>query len=450
MGINHLGLALSGGAAASLLADLTAGFSHTVTLLRSMGVGQLEIEAAAFESAEGEGISGGASGQTSGGARGQTSGGASGSSTSRAAARLRSVAAVASRSGWNVLLSIDLAHLRPTAAALSVAAARGVLRRRLSGVQIGREPNRFTSDGLRPKGFGPAAYAAELAEYERDLTAAAPGVPMLAPDVALSFPGASRWLRAAAGARPAELSAMLAQGGDCTHPLQAVLTEAHDDEALIEHFASLARELHLSGQLELQGRSCGASGRAAEALWATSLIGQALHAGIAHVLLAGPVVAGQPTGPLIRGREAHSPAAADVQPGAEWYAMLLTSRLAGEWPLHASLHSTGDGEHQIHAQAFEGRSGAVHLLLEDEEKPGSRPFAVRIVIPRQYRKGAILRLTGDARSSSGVALGGAEVSRSGRWRAHLPLPAVYGPPSALSVEMTPSSAALVTLTPTQP
>ena len=65
-----------------------------------------------------------------------------------------------------------------------------------------------------------------------------------------------------------------------------------------------------------------------------------------------------------------------------------------------------------------------------------------------YTSGSVLRLTGPAPAATGgVRLGGRAVSAAGTWTPPPALPAVYARAGTLSVQMAPSSAAVVTLYP---
>ena len=78
---------------------------------------------------------------------------------------LAAVATLARRTGWNVLLTVNLGRYNPAAAAQEAAAAHALLGPKLAGIEIGNEPDRFSREGLRSPDWGFSAYRREFAAY---------------------------------------------------------------------------------------------------------------------------------------------------------------------------------------------------------------------------------------------------------------------------------------------
>jgi hypothetical protein len=63
--------------------------------------------------------------------------------------QMHALGMLARRSGWQVLLTVGMAHYEPAAAAREVAAAHRALGPYLAAVEIGNEPNAYGSHGFR-------------------------------------------------------------------------------------------------------------------------------------------------------------------------------------------------------------------------------------------------------------------------------------------------------------
>src|ERR1700730_17147745 len=96
---------------------------------------------------------------------------------------LRRLARLAARSGWQILLTIGLAHYDARAAAREARAAKTELGRSLAGLELGNEPDAYARHGLRTAPWTFARYGAEVAAYRRAIARAAPGLPLAGPDV---------------------------------------------------------------------------------------------------------------------------------------------------------------------------------------------------------------------------------------------------------------------------
>jgi hypothetical protein len=143
-------------------------------------------------------------------------------------------------------------------------------------------------------------------------------------------------------------------------------------------------------------------------------------------------------------------AAGELQAAPEWYALLAAHIFMGAHPtarpLPASIAGTAPGE--LSASAVSAPDGRMSLVLVDYDPPGSAPLAVHLRVPRALAGGSILRLTGPSpAATAGIRLGGRAVDANGAWTAPKALPAVYGRAGALSLQIAPSSAAVVTLAP---
>jgi hypothetical protein len=393
---------------------------------------------------------------------------------------LAGIARLAREAGWHVLLAVNLGHYDPTAAAREAAAAHAALGSALAGIEIGNEPDRFARKHLRGAGWDFAAYRRQAAAYRAAIAAAAPGVPIAGPDASSGAPGLA-WVRATARTlRPALLT-------DHYYPLSSCgyrptvgellgLGLRRAQSAVLAAQAALARTAATPLRVdEVNDISCeglpGVSDTFASALWALDYATQAMRAGLAgvnfHDLLAKP----GSYSPLLAPAPA-ALAAGALRPQPEWYALLAARELPGSTPLPTRVSAAGGRSslaEDLSASAFRAPDGRVRLVLVDYDPPGSRPLAVHLDLARAgtparahtrahspptnintpaYTAGSVLRLTAPSpAATAGVRLGGRAVARDGAWSAPAALPAVYEEAGALSVQIDPSSAAIVTLYP---
>ncbi|MGH2913288.1 MAG: hypothetical protein ACRDJ3_12520, partial [Solirubrobacteraceae bacterium] len=90
---------------------------------------------------------------------------------------------LARRSGWQVLLTVGLAHYEPQTAAREVAAAHRALGPHLTAVEIGNEPNAYGNHGFRELPWIAQGYEEEVSDYREVIGTLTPDVPIAGPDV---------------------------------------------------------------------------------------------------------------------------------------------------------------------------------------------------------------------------------------------------------------------------
>ncbi len=375
-------------------------------------------------------------------------------------ADLAGLATLARETGWRVLLTVNLAHYDPAAAAQEAAAAHRLLGSSLAGIEIGNEPDLLVRKRLRGPGWGIVAYAPQARAYRAAIAAAAPGVPIAGPDPSTGVDGLG-WVRTAASSptlRPALLTDHYYPLSSCgARPTASELLSPNVRRAesdMLGKALAIARAHALPLRMdETNDVSCegqpGVSDTFASALWALDYTARAMAAGVAGVNFHD----------LIDKRHAYSalfapsPAAlgaGELSPAPEWYALLAAHALAGDGaggrPMHAAVAGAAAGE--LSASAVRAPDGRLRLVLVDYAPPGSPPLAVRLRVPRGLGGGSVLRLTAPSpTATSGVRLGGRAVAPDGTWSAPSALPSVSSRAGALAVEMPPDSAAVVTLSP---
>jgi hypothetical protein len=369
------------------------------------------------------------------------------------AAQLRAIGVLARRSGWQILLTVGLAHYEPTAAAREVAVAHSALGPYLAAVEIGNEPNAYGSHGLRELPWIAQGYEEEVSGYREAIGALTPGVPIAGPDVSGSGTF-SEWGEEEALAQ----TPVLLTGHH--YPLGCAQTPAPSIEALLSSATrgrearSLATYMSVSRMRgiplridEANSVSCGGvagiSDTFASALWAAGYITQAMAAGAAGINLEGnptnctgytPLCAPDPTA-LAKG---------ELRAQPEWYSLLLTRSLVGDRPLPTTISAAGSPD--LVAASFSEPNHTLKVLLADDEPLGTSPLALRLDVGAGMGTAGILRLTAPSQSATGdILLAGRAVAADGSWRAPARTESTATNSGTLELELAPGSAALVTV-----
>jgi hypothetical protein len=366
---------------------------------------------------------------------------------------LRRLGRIASRSGWNVLLTVGLAHYEPMSAAREVAAAKAALGGHLAAIEIGNEPDAYGQHQFRSSPWTFARYDAQVGAYRRAIARAAPGVRFAGPGVSGSQIFVTWGASEALAQRPVLLTGH-------HYPLGCHQTPAPSIGRLLSigvrklegqslgRFMSVAHSSRIPFRLdEINSVSCGGtagiSNTFASALWATGYLAEAMTAGVSGINLQGNPVNCRGYSPLC----AATPrllASGVLHPQPDWYALLLARLLIGSRPVPTTISTPGSPN--VLAQAFTTAGGSLRLVIVDDEPPGARPAALRVRVERSYRWASVLslRAPGPA-ASTGVRLGGRAVARDGAWHASPRVTPLVRRGGEVTLTVPASSASLVTL-----
>jgi hypothetical protein len=391
---------------------------------------------------------------------------------------------LAEASGWNVLLTVGLAHFEPVAAAREVAAAKRALGPWLAGIEIGNEPDAYGKHGLRRLPWDFAAYDANVRAYRRAIARLAHGARVAGPGVS----GSSvfeRW-----GPREARAQTPFLLTGH-HYPLGCNQLPAPSIERLLSakvrwlETRSLGRYMAVSRATRIPFRmdeansvSCG--GRAgisntfASALWATGYIAQSLSAGVAGLNLQGNPANCSGYSPVCAAT-AQNLTEGLLHPQPLWYSLLLTRNLGGARPLPtrvaaipgtpapgaqppqpsgASLTPEMPGRgvneaipavsHNVSVTSFATRDGSVRFVIVDYDPPGTPAAVLRLHLGTGFGAATVLEMQGASPEATyGVRLGGRPVAGDGSWERPANLPTVQSQAGVVTVAVGPSSAALV-------
>jgi hypothetical protein len=223
------------------------------------------------------------------------------------------------------------------------------------------------------------------------------------------------------------------------------------------------------------GGVAGISDTFASALWATAYITQAMAVGVAGINLQGnptncvgytPLCAPNPKA-LAEGNLRAQP---------EWYALLLTRSLVGDRPLPTTISAEGspaegppiesspaessptesspaegspiEGSPNLVVASFAGPDHSLKVVLVDDEPQGTNPLALRLDVGAGLGVAHVLRLTAPAPSATaGVQLAGRTVTANGSWSPPTRTEGIAPHSGILALELAPSSAALLTVSP---
>lgn len=375
--------------------------------------------------------------------------------------QMRALGVLARRSGWQVLLTVGLAHYEPAAAAREVASAHHALGANLAAVEIGNEPNAYGSHGFRELPWIAQGYEEEVSSYRSAIAALTPGVRIAGPDVSGSgvFP---EWgEEEALSQTPALLTGHHYPLGCAQTPVPSIETllsaTIREREAQsLTTYMSVANAYRIPFRLdEANSVSCGGvagiSNTFASTLWATAYITQAMAAGTAGINLQG-----NPTN-CIGYTPLCAPDAAALSSGSlraqpDWYALLLTSSLVGDHPLPTTIAPEGSPPESpppnLVATSFLGPGHTLKVVLADDEPTGASPLTLRLNVGAGLGTGRILRLTAPSQSATGgVLLGGRTVAANGSWSNRTPTESVSARTGIIALALAPDSAALVTISP---
>jgi hypothetical protein len=372
--------------------------------------------------------------------------------------QLHALGVLARRSGWQILLTVGLAHYEPEAAAREVAAAHRALGPYLAAVEIGNEPDAYARHGFRELPWLAQGYEEQISDYRDAIDALTPGVPIAGPDVSGSGAFGEWGDEEALAQTPVMLTGHHYPLGCAQKPpptIEALLSSASRGAAAtsLATYLTVARLYGIPLRIdETNTVSCGGvagiSDTFASALWATGYITQAMADGAAGINLQGnpgnclgytPVCAPSP--------EALAEGTLRAQP--EWYALLLTSSLIGDRPLATTI-SAEDSPNLV-ATSFSAPGHSLKVVLVNNEPLGTNPFALNLNVGMSMGKAHVLRLTAPSPNAiSGMQLAGRTVPANGSWPTPTQTESVATHAGTVSLALAPGSAALVTVSPKPP
>jgi hypothetical protein len=367
---------------------------------------------------------------------------------------LKRLARLASASGWRVLLTIGLAHFEPQAAAREAEAARTILGPWLAGIEVGNEPNAYANHDLRGQPWTFSQYASQASRYIEAIAAQGGSrLPLAGPDVSGSPAFLSWGAGEAVGLSPALLTGHHYPLGchDAPPPTVARLlspTIRRNERMSTRRYMTAAAHAGIPFRLDETGSvSCGGRAGVSDTfgatLWAVDYIAHTMAAGMAGINFHGNLANCRGYSPLC----AASPAArqaGSLQAQPEWYALLLDRSLVGDEP----LQSVVGWRHHANIDVVSTRApdGTLHVLLVDDEPPGSRAVVTTVDTRRQLASASTLELRAPSLlATRGVTLGGVSVSANGTWSRPQTAKSVTTRGGTVTVVLSPSSAQLLTL-----
>ncbi len=374
-----------------------------------------------------------------------------------------------SATGWRAILGVDLGHFDPRRAADEAQVAERVLGSRVLGFEIGNEPRDYGSPqvGLRPASYSVENYLEELTAYNAAMRAAVPAIHLYGPDLGRLSP--ETWLWPIASDARASFASIDVHyypthysiaSGACEGSPAPTATELLSPEVR-EHESSTLQVVAKAGELAHRRvlisetndtSSCDVPGGPetspvfASALWSLDWTLRAASAGTVGIDFHGYLGRCRPESfaPICEPRNVRA-ASERVAARPEYYGLLAARQLEGGRFVSARLISSA-ALPNLTAWATVARDGTISVALENFATAGP---AQPVSIPAAGYVTSYEALAGPSiEARGGVTLGGADVTRAGRWQPRrVLLPCAR---RSCTVAVHPASAVILTLRPRRP
>ncbi|OLE26509.1 MAG: hypothetical protein AUG44_12770 [Actinobacteria bacterium 13_1_20CM_3_71_11] len=371
-------------------------------------------------------------------------------------ADLQRLRTLATNSGWQVVLGVNLKQRDPARAADEAKFAKQILGTSLKAIEIGNEPNYYPN-------YSMAQYYADFEAYRSAINASAPGVGLVGPSDG-RVPAADDWMKDFASRESGHVDIAGFYGHyypacakSTPKPTIAdLLSVSYRDgeKSRAQLTASLARSLGVPGVLgEGNSVSCegmdGVSDVFAAALWGVDAQLLYARAGLKGFYLHSSIATCGAPKPLYK---AYTPfcaptdadaAAGNLRVRPVYYSSLLLQQLGSG----AFAPVTNSDLTDVRAYAL--RSGTtLKLVLVNVTDPASHgPLATTIALGGTYTSGSQFQLTAPGLTAqSGILLGGHYVGKGGTFAGVQTTPVTVGG-STLNLNLPAGSATVVTLTP---
>ncbi len=358
--------------------------------------------------------------------------------------------------GWRVLLGVNLGHFEPARAADEARYAHRILGSELAGIEIGNEPNDYGHNppGLRPPTYSLGEYLHEADIYSQALAAAVPGVAIAGP----ALTKANAWLvEMGANAHifttltqhyyPIKACGPVALPPDLKPTASELLSPAvrAEESQLLQVLASAGARVGRSTRIgETNSVACpgdtDASPAFAGALWAFDWSLRAVSSGAEGVNFHGDLgICRVYTESPICASSFKAARAGELLATPEYYGLLAARQLEDGRFLPARLTSRSSLP-EMTTWATVNTQGTIKIALENFASTGpAQPVSVST---SGYAASEQMLSASSIEAGSRIALDGASVTASGRWRPRRAR-ALHAPHSA---RVLVSSASIVILT----
>jgi hypothetical protein len=342
--------------------------------------------------------------------------------------------------GWQLIYGLNLGHSSPERAAREAEYVASKVKDRLLYFQIGNEPDFYhnANNKTRPANWGFADYLAEWTQYADAITERVPQAKFGGPDVGSSSNWIPQFARGAAekvGARLTTVTGHYYAEGPPDDPKVTTARLLRTNPAIANRTKSIVQAAAKDNLVYrmTEGNSCyrggkpGMSNAFASALWAGDYMlalagagcaGVNLHGGSRRILSAS--LGNHMPGDLVAKESSdkkggyYTPITGEVEEGFAarpiFYGMLLANQFAGTRSREVTLTAQG-----IDATAYAGQTDD-ELRIAVFNKDDAHDLELSIRTPADMKRSRSWVLSAPALdSTSGVALGGAEISPSGAW-----------------------------------
>lgn len=346
-------------------------------------------------------------------------------------ADLTSLASLAHASGWKVILGVNLKEYDPARAANEAQYAQRTLGSSLLDIEIGNEPDLYSSYESNP-----AQYLTDFKAYVSAIEAAAPGVPIEGSDEAQG--PTSSFQKAFVSAQQALAKPQITEltnhfypmtgsgcGGSPTTAQLLGTTLRNNEKSEADGAVAAAASLGVPAAIDESnsadcGGAPGVSDVFASALWEIDdqlvmaregVQGDYMHGGIAQCGTSMPYT------PLCA-PSASAATAGDLVAAPEYYGLAAVRQLGtGRF-----LNLTNPVWADVRAYAVQHTDGTLSVMLDDVDDPSTTAATtVQLSLPASYASANAVNLTASGLSATGgITLGGHSVQSDGTLPAPVP------------------------------
>jgi hypothetical protein len=336
---------------------------------------------------------------------------------------------------WHVILGVDFGHFEPTRAANEAGVAASILGTRLTGIEIGNEPNGYTtpSINLRASTYNASDYLEQLAVYSAAIHATDPAAVIYGPDLTAPTP----WLNAVVSDAQAQFAVLTehyyptmysVQGDGCKGTavptaLDLLSPQVRQEEnTMLEALVAAGQMRHVPTRISETNTtaSCDSSGGPdtgpvfASALWSLDWTLRAASAGVEGINYHGTFGTCSPFSfsPLCspNGRNRYT----QIFPHPEYYGLLAARQLEGGRFVPVKIFGEPDATANLSGYATRHSNGVVTVAVDNFAPQGSSSLLLKIP---GYQKASYERLIAPSVGATmGVTFGRVSFDTNGKLR----------------------------------
>ncbi len=329
-------------------------------------------------------------------------------------ANLKELGTFLDATGWKLIWGINLGSGTEQQAIEEAGAVDAIAKSNLLAFEIGNEPDLFSHEGHKPKGYSYEDYLKEYRRYKSVVRAKLPNAPFAGPDAAV----ATDWVTRFAADEGSDIKLLTHHYyRECANPASTLDKLLYPDPKLLplgEKLKATTASSRVPYRICETNSFCGGgkpgvSDTFGAALWVLDFMFKLAEAGAAGVNMEtgvnqlGFISSYSPIGDDEHGTYTAKP---------EYYGMLAFAGASQGQRVAANYDPAGAN---LTAYAVLGNQKQITLTVINKEQ--SRNADVIVTTGQRARSAHVLRLTGPSlESKEGVALGGSAVTPDGQWK----------------------------------